>query len=208
MIASWDNEEDGSGALKVITGSVGCNTDCFESVMKFLTMRLLSSEYCRVGACLRLKDEDMVHSIATVSLSRKMLRYSMTKHQAMFNTLHLLTLLKKKFPPKINWLASEIPCLILYPTITDENLLKGGASVMKATGCFETSEITCLATQRHYSRDRNSRLYRWDSLKNYISFLWQGPQMKEATECRSPGNAENVWTAAGITLPSTASLGR
>jgi len=24
--------------------------------------------------------------------------------------------------------------------------------------------------------------------------------MKEATECRTPGNAEIVWTAAGITL--------
>jgi hypothetical protein len=32
--------------------------------------------------------------------------------------------------------------------------------------------------------------------------------MKEATEYRTPGNAEIVWTAAAITLPSTVSIGQ
>jgi hypothetical protein len=45
------------------------------------------SESCRVGACLQVKDEDMVHSLATVSLSRKTLRHSITKLQAIFNEL-------------------------------------------------------------------------------------------------------------------------
>ena len=55
MAASWENEENGSGALKVITFIVGWNADCFETVMKSLTRRVLFSENCPVGAGLKLK---------------------------------------------------------------------------------------------------------------------------------------------------------
>jgi len=50
-------------------------------------MGVLFSENCRVGGCWKLKDQDMVHSLATVSLSGKTLRHSTAKLQAIFNKL-------------------------------------------------------------------------------------------------------------------------